>query len=156
VEVSVLIDKEFKKSLSAGWLKKVTWQVLVSENARPMVEMEIVITGQEKIRELNKKYLEEDAPTDVLSFPMMEPDMGETCFVNPPDKRLCIGEVIISYPQAKKQAKERHHLVKKEVAILIIHGTLHLLGYDHDTAWRKRVMRRRESEILRVVEEKLL
>jgi probable rRNA maturation factor len=156
VEVSVLIDKEFKKLLSAIWLKKVAWQVLVAENARPMVEMGLVITGQEKIRELNKKYLEEDKPTDVLSFPMIEPDVGENCFVNPPDKRLRIGEVIISYPQAKEQAKEHHHRMKKEVAILIIHGVLHLLGYDHDTAWRKQVMRRRESEILQVVEEQLL
>lgn len=156
MEVSVLVDKEFKRLLSVAWLKKVAWQVLAAENAKPMVEVGLVITGQDKIKELNLKYLEEDSPTDVLSFPMMEPDLGENCFVNPPDKRLRIGEVIISYPQAKKQAKEHGHRVKKEVTILIIHGILHLLGYDHDTSGRKRVMRKRESDILRVIGEKLL
>jgi probable rRNA maturation factor len=156
MEVNVLIDQEYKHLLTAAWLKKVALQVLVAENAKPMVEVGLVITGQEKIRELNRKYLREDAPTDVLSFPMMEPDIGENCFVIPPDKRLRIGEVIISFPQAKKQAKEHGYVIKKEIGILVIHGILHMLGYDHDTANRKSVMRKRESEILKIIEEKLL
>ena len=79
---------------------------------------------------------------------MLEANFDGDCFISPPDGTLRIGEVIISYPQAKKQAREHGHKVKKEVAILIIHGVLHLLGYDHDTTTHKRVMRKREKHIL--------
>jgi len=156
VEINVLIDSEFKQKITAIWLKKVARQVLIAENTKPVVELDLVITGQEKIRELNRLYLEEDAPTDVLSFPMLESDLSGVDFVAPPDSILRLGEVIISYPQAKKQAKEHDHSVKKEIAILIIHGVLHLLGYDHDVPRRKQVMRKREAEIIKIVEEKLL
>jgi probable rRNA maturation factor len=156
VEINVLIDSEFKQKITAIWLKKVARQVLIAENAKPTVELDLVITGQEKIRELNRLYLEEDAPTDVLSFPMLESDLSGVEFVAPSDSILRLGEVIISYPQAKKQAKEHDHSVKKEIAILIIHGVLHLLGYDHDVTRRKQVMRKREAEIVEIIEEKLL
>ena len=156
VEINVLIDSEFKHKITAIWLKKVARQVLIAENTKPTVELDLVITGQEKIRELNRLYLEEDAPTDVLSFSMLESDLSGVDFVAPPDSILRLGEVIISYPQAKKQAKEHDHSVKKEIAILIIHGVLHLLGYDHDVPRCKQVMRKREAEIVKIVEEKLL
>jgi len=153
MKVNVLVDKEFKRLLTTAWLRNAAGQVLIEENAKPMVEVGLVITGQDKIQELNRRYLDEDRPTDVLSFPMLETKFDEDCFVNPPDGTLRIGEVIISYPQAKKQAREHGHRVKKEVAILIIHGVLHLLGYDHDTTTHKRVMRKREKDILHVIEE---
>jgi probable rRNA maturation factor len=156
MKVNVLVDKEFKRLLTTAWLRNAAGQVLIEENAKPMVEVGLVITRQDKIQELNRRYLDEDRPTDVLSFPMFETKFDEDCFVSPPDGTLRIGEVIISYPQAKKQAREHGHRVKKEVAILIIHGVLHLLGYDHDTTPHKRVMRKREMDILQVIEEKLL
>jgi probable rRNA maturation factor len=156
VEISVLIDKEFKRKITAIWLKKVARQVLLAENVKPNVEFGLVITGQDKIRELNRSYLEEDAPTDVLSFPMIESDLDEIGFVTPPDSVLGLGDVIVSYPQAKQQAKEHRHTIRKEIAVLIIHGVLHLLGYDHDTAMHKRSMHKKEAQIIEVIEEKLL
>jgi len=156
VKVNVLIDKEYKRLLTNTWLRNAAGQVLIEENAKPMVEVGLVITGQDKIQELNHRYLDENRPTDVLSFPMLEAKFDEDCFVSPPDGALRIGEVIISYPQAKKQARQHSHTVKKEVAVLIVHGILHLLGYDHDTTTRKREMRKREKDILHVIEEKLL
>jgi len=156
VEISVLIDKEFKRKITAIWLKKVARKVLLAENVKPNVELGLVITGQDKIRELNRSYLEEDAPTDVLSFPLIESDLDEIGFVTPPDSVLHLGDIIISYPQAKQQAKKRGHTVKKEVAVLIVHGLLHLLGYDHDTPAHKRSMHKKEAQIIKVIEEKLL
>jgi probable rRNA maturation factor len=156
MEIGILIDKEFKRALTGVWLKKVTGQVLLAEHVNPLVEIGLVITGQEKIQELNRLYLEEDAPTDVLSFSMMESDSDESGFITPPDSTLRLGEIIISYPQAKKQAKEHGHIVKKEIAVLIVHGVLHLLGYDHDTPGHRRVMRKREAVIIKTIEEKLL
>jgi len=151
--IGITIDKEFKGALTPAWLRKTARAVLNAENAGRKSEMGLVITGQDKIRELNKRYLDEDAPTDVLSFPMEQSGGGD--FINPPDGALQLGEVIISYPQAAKQAAERGHSVETEVALLIIHGILHLLGYDHDIpAWKKK-MRARESAILKLVEESL-
>jgi probable rRNA maturation factor len=156
MEIGVLIDKDFKRALTGVWLRKVAGQVLLAEHVNPLIEIGLVITGQEKIRELNRLYLEEDAPTDVLSFPMTESDSDESGFITPPDSTLRLGEVIISYPQAKKQAKEHGHIVKKEIAVLIVHGVLHLLGYDHDTPKHKQAMRKREVFIIKTIEEKLL
>ena len=78
---------------------------------------------------------------------------AEETFVAPPDRVLHLGEVIISYPQAVIQAEECQHSLKKELAILIIHGVLHLLGYDHDKPEPERKMRAREAEILSGIEE---
>ena len=78
------------------------------------------------------KYLDEDRPTDVLSFPMNEQLATAPAFVKVPDGKLHLGDIVISYPQATKAADEHRHPVKREVEILLIHGILHLLGYDHD------------------------
>jgi probable rRNA maturation factor len=125
------------------------------------VELGLVITGQERVRQLNRSYLGKDAPTDVLSFSMLPepPDGGESeapaPFVPPPDGVVHLGEVIISYPQAVIQAGQHRHSVKREVAILVIHGVLHLLGYDHDKPEPERRMNTREKEILSCIEGEL-
>jgi probable rRNA maturation factor len=155
MEVNVLIDEEFEGELEADWLRGVAEQVLVVEGTAPEVELGLVITGQEKIQELNLVHLGIDAPTDVLAFPMT-PDEGSdmTEFITPPDGAVHLGEVIISFPQAFMQAEEHRHPVKKEVALLAIHGVLHLLGYDHDAPEPEQRMRAREAEILELIEEK--
>ncbi|GAI01759.1 unnamed protein product, partial [marine sediment metagenome] len=94
-----------------------------------------------------------DEPTDVLAFSAREEiDAELPPFVQPPDGALHLGEVIISYPQAVTQAKEHRHSVKREIAILIIHGVLHLLGYEHDKPELERQMKTREQEILSCIE----
>jgi probable rRNA maturation factor len=155
MEVNVLIDEEFEGELEADWLRNVAEQVLVAENAAPEVELGLVITGQAKIQELNLVHLGIDAPTDVLAFPMMpEEDSDLPEFVTPPDGAVHLGEVIISFPQAFTQADESRHPVRREVSILIIHGVLHLLGYDHDAPEPEQRMKAREAEILVLVEER--
>ena len=76
-------------------------------------------------------------------------------FPSPPDGVQHLGEVIISSPQAVIQAKEHQHSIKREVAILIIHGVLHLLGYDHETPEQERQMSAKEAEILSNMEKAL-
>lgn len=151
--ISIIIDGDFKGRLSPAWLRKTARAVLNAEKAGSKAEMGLVITGQRRIRALNKQYLAEDRPTDVLSFPMAG---TSAAFVTPPDGARQLGEVIISYPQALKQAVERGHSVEKEVALLIIHGILHLLSYDHDIPSRKRKMRARETAILKLIEGSVL
>ena len=161
MEINVLIDEGLEGCPGVGWLQRVVEQVLVAQRADPQAELGLVIVGQERVQQLNSKYLGRDEPTDVLAFSMLpEPATGEEAkadlphFVVPPDGVSRLGEVIISYPQAVLQAAEHQHSVKKEIAILIIHGILHLLGYDHDTPEPERQMRTREAEILSSIEEK--
>ena len=156
MEINILVDKEFKRQVKSTWLKNVIHQVLNAENIGVRSELGLVITGDEKIRELNLKYLGEDRPTDVLSFPMNEQLKTSPVFINVPDGKLHLGEVIISCPQAVKQAEEHSHPVEREIIILLIHGILHLLGYDHDIPEREQTMRSRESAILKIIEEQCL
>ena len=81
-----------------------------------------------------------------------ETEKGLPPFVAPPDGVTHLGEVIISCPQAVIQAEEHQHSVKREIAILIVHGVLHLLGYDHDKPELERQMGAREQEILSSIE----
>jgi probable rRNA maturation factor len=156
MEINILIDRQFKRQLKSIWLKNVVRQVLNAENVGVKSEIELVITSDEKMQELNKKYLDEDRPTDVLSFSMNEQLNTSPVFVNIPDSKLHLGDIIISYPQAVKQAEEHRHSVEREIGILLIHGILHLLGYDHDIPVRKKAMRSRESAILKNIEVQIL
>ena len=158
MEINILIDEGFEGYLEVSWLQSVAEQVLVAQDADPRVELGLVITNQERVQQLNRSYLGKDEPTDVLAFSMLpEPlSTGESevfsPFVQPPDGVLHLGEVIISYPQAVIQAEEHQHSVKREIAILIIHGVLHLLGYEHDKPELERQMKTREKEILSCIE----
>ena len=79
----------------------------------------------ETIHEINREYRGVDRPTDVISFPAEE---GEEILA-PPDG--FIGDIVISYPRAEEQSAEYGHSVRRELSFLAVHGTLHLLGYDH-------------------------
>lgn len=157
MEISVLIDEGVESSLKVSWLQKVAEHVLLAQGTGSKVELSLVITTQERVQQLNRDYLGRDRPTDVLAFGMLpELSAGGVAeappFVTPPNGVVHLGEVIISYPQAVIQAREHHHSVEKEIAILIIHGVLHLLGYDHEEPESERQMRAREREILSRVE----
>jgi probable rRNA maturation factor len=85
-------------------------------------DITLVLTNNCKIRKLNKEYRNIDSPTDVLSFPSEE---------KIENSHVYIGDIVISIPRAISQAKQHRHKIKSEIVLLIIHGTLHLLGFDH-------------------------
>ena len=153
MEINILIDKEYKNKIKSTWLKNFARQVQKAENVSEKSEMGLKITGDEEIHKLNLQYLDEDRPTDVLSFPMNEQLDAAPVFVKVPDGKLHLGDIVISYPTALKQALEHNHPVNREIAILLIHGILHLLGYDHDIPARKKKMGSREAAILKIIEE---
>ena len=162
MEINILIDEGFEGNLEISWLKNIVEQTLIALDTGSNVELGLVITSQERVKQLNRSYLGKDEPTDVLAFSMLpEPPAtgkGEAeslPFIIPPDGVLHLGEVIISYPQAVIQAEEHQHSIKKEIAILIIHGLLHLLGYDHDKPEPKRQMVARETKVLSHIEKEL-
>ncbi len=154
MEINVLFDEGFEGCLETGWLERVAEKVLVTQGVDSRAELGLVIASQETVHQLNLNYLGEDKPTDVLAFSMLPEQSreGVASFVAPPDGMKHLGEVIIAYPQAVIQAEEHQHSVKREIAILIIHGVLHLLGYDHDKPELGREMSARETELLSHIE----
>jgi len=156
MKINVTIETEYKRLVYPIWLRAVALLALTAEKAGHKIEMDILITGDEKVHRLNREYLQEDRPTDVLSFSMLESSAQNTPFVSPPDSTVQLGEIIISYPQAFKQAREHYHSPEKEIATLLVHGILHLLGYDHDIPEREQVMHEREGAIMRIVEARAL
>ena len=149
MEVSILFEEGLEGSPPPeDWLKGVVETALVAEKADSTSEVSLMIAGQKKVHQLNRTYLHEDRPTDVLSFPMMPSVEAQEQFVDPPDGLQHLGEVIVSLPRAISQAEEHGHSTMREIAILIIHGVLHLLGYDHDEPEREGRRRAREADIL--------
>lgn len=102
-------------------------KLLAEQNIKQKVELSLMVVGERKIRELEKKYFGEDKVTDVLSFPQME---GKRI---PGDETvLALGDVVVCYPQAKRQALKLNRLLDEEIEFLVKHGILHLLGIHHD------------------------
>jgi probable rRNA maturation factor len=111
----------------------------------------LVITTDASIQELNRIYRGVDKPTDVLSFPAREPGQ-EPELALPPELAEemgdYLGDLVIAFPYAARQAKRYHNTVDAELRLLVVHGTLHLLGYDHDTPDAKDNMWRIQGEVL--------
>jgi probable rRNA maturation factor len=90
----------------------------------------LTLTGDEHLREYNRRYRGLDEPTDVLAFAAQEKPSDQR-FQAPPGTEHWLGDIVISLPRARRQAKEAGHPVNDEVRMLAVHGLLHLLGYDH-------------------------
>lgn len=115
--------------------------VLESEETPP-TELSLHITDDGGIQTLNRTYRQIDEPTDVLSFGLGLDDSGT------PDGSVVLGDVIISLERAREQAEQYGHPLDREVAFLVVHGVLHLLGYDHETEEERAEMRAREEAVL--------
>jgi probable rRNA maturation factor len=149
-EINVSIEQKLKISLKESWLQGIAARTIEAEGVPSPSEIGLLITDSKTIQKLNMTYRGENKPTDVLAFHMLpstnqEP---ETQFVGAPDGIYHLGEVVISYPQAIEQAQEQGHSVEQELALLIVHGVLHLLGYDHELPEEEQKMKVRENEIL--------
>lgn len=110
-------------------------------------EVAVSIVSDWRIRELNHKYRDVDAVTDVLSFAMLETVDGTP----PPGddaSPTTLGDIVVSWPRTKAQAKEYGHGLERELAFLVAHGLLHLLGYDHHSTEDERVMVGRQEQVL--------
>jgi len=147
-EIEIFVEEEFRGVVDRGWVKEIARQVLKVEGVTPPYEVSLVFTDSETVKQLNRDYRGVDEPTDVLAFYMLPQKGADSSFAIPPDGVTRLGEVIISYPQAVTQAKEQGHSPERELALLVIHGILHLLGYDHEEPAEESKMREREGELL--------
>lgn len=96
-----------------------------------MVEVSVRYTSDEEVRKLNLSYRQKDKPTNVLSFPMVQPDLLDAINAGD-DGETLLGDIVLAHGVCVREAKEKHASVDDHATHLIVHGTLHLLGYDHE------------------------
>lgn len=158
------VDPPYRRAVSGatvrGWVEAALGHLELPGGAG----MEVSITNDAEVQDLNRRYRGLDEPTDVLSFPFTKqaapaPFYGEQMpaplpqdeFVLPQGAGGSLGELVIAFPYARRQAERAGHPVRDEVALLVVHGILHLLGYDHAEPEEERVMRDKTAEILRAL-----
>jgi len=147
-QIGIHVEEKFRGVIDEGWVRRIAQTVLKAEGVAPPYEVSLVFTDSETVKQLNRDYRGVDEPTDVLAFCMLPQKEVDSSFALPPDGVTRLGEVIVSYPQAVAQAREQGHSPERELALLIIHGILHLLGYDHEKPKEESKMRERERELL--------
>lgn len=134
-------------------LSQVIAAALEAEGVRTPCELNVVLTGDEGIRQINREQRQVDKPTDVLSFPMFDYIPGhppvDDADADPATGLTPLGDMVLSLERAKEQAAEYGHSLQRELAYLTVHSVLHLLGYDHlDEGEQKAHMRTREEAVL--------
>jgi probable rRNA maturation factor len=122
--------------------------VLANRSLAPTsCEISVLLTGDDEIRDLNKRFRSIDAATDVLSFSQLEGDLaGSSAF--PDGEPVPVGDIVISIPTMRAQAREYGHGEAREFGFLLVHGLLHIVGFDHQDAEDERAMRAAQEELL--------
>ena len=143
--------------LSIPLIRRCIRTALRAEGVDVPCEVNVLVTGDDRIKEINKDFRGIDRPTDVLSFPAYTLIPG--AFEYDPDMldqetgTLPLGDIILSARRVNKQASTSRNSLDRETAFLTVHSVLHLLGYDHmDEADEKRQMRSRERRIMKELE----
>jgi probable rRNA maturation factor len=153
VIVEVLVRPEFRDRVDAEQIERIARTALEMEQAPQGAEMSVVITGDAEIQALNGQFRGLDEPTDVLSF---GEGPAKGAFVRAPDEPPYLGDVVISFARAQAQAAELscgvedelRRSTEEELRVLVVHGVLHLLGYDHATPEEEARMWARQDAIL--------
>jgi probable rRNA maturation factor len=144
VQINLTVHKTYAGQVNSGLLERAARAALEAARVSGAVELDILVTSDSKVKTLNSTYRGIDEVTDVLAFGLSEGKAFPS-----PDGVLRPGEVVLAYPRCVKQASEYGHSVEQEAALLTIHGTLHLLGYDHEASLEEaRRMRKAEKVAL--------
>ena len=158
--MTISIEYEAEKKLDISWeeiIRQVVEGTLDYEGCPYETEVNVVLTDNEGIKEVNQEYRNVDGPTDVLSFPMLEYDSPSDfegveeqfadCF-NPETGELMLGDIMISVDKVTEQAEKYGHSKERELAFLTAHSMLHLCGYDHMEEEERLYMEQKQREIL--------
>lgn len=150
--IDVQVFPAFTTRLTKVWLRDVAEHAMRAQESIMCQNISLVIADDETMQRLNFEYRELNQTTDVLAFPLcassQSPDIEMQEFRLPPDEKVSMGEIVISYPQAVRQARDGKKTVKSEIALLIVHGVLHLLGYDHVNPIEENEMWAKQDEVL--------
>lgn len=158
--MTIAIDHEAEEKLNLSEeeiIRDVVLAVLDYEGCPYAAEVNVVVTDNHEIQKMNREYRGIDAPTDVLSFPMLEftvpsdfshvEEAFEDCF-NPESGELMLGDIILSVDKIREQAESYGHSQTRELAFLVAHSMLHLCGYVHEEECEREEMERKQREIL--------
>jgi probable rRNA maturation factor len=126
-QIDIQVDDEYADAVDPAQVESVAQRALTTHGVTDTVELSILITGDETLHELNRTYRGQDKPTDVLSFGQDGDNMPL-----PPGMPRLLGDIVISYPRVVAQAAHAGWSAEDELAWLVIHGVLHLLGYDDE------------------------
>ena len=157
--MTITIDYETSKKLEfdyEDYIHRVIEKAMDYEACPYEAEINVLITDNEQMRQINAENRGIDAPTDVLSFPMIEyetpadfdalEDMWEV--FHPETGELLLGDIVLSVDKIKSQAEEYGHSIERELSFLVAHSMLHLFGYDHMEEDERAVMEQKQREIL--------
>lgn len=178
-DIQIDIQNEQGFRVDVERLTQAALQVITQENAAPNSMVTVVITRDEDVQALNREFRGIDAPTDVLSFPaeplpdslmqeMFDDDEPDDDSEESDDDTLdfdgdepddttdesdapYLGDLVIAYPYALAQAEREGHTIGDSLVLLVVHGTLHLLGYDHDTLEHRAAMWAAQDQALRAL-----
>lgn len=151
-ETEIELDFDYKSII-----EKVVDKALDQEGCPYEVELNVILTDNQEIRLINKDYRDIDAPTDVLSFPMIDYttpsdfsglEEDEDNYFNPESGELMLGDIIVSVEKVIEQAKEYGHSNERELAFLIAHSMMHLFGYDHMEDDERIIMEEKQRNVL--------
>ena len=142
-------------------ISKVVSKSLDLEKCPYEIELSVLLTDNETIKDINKRFRNIDSPTDVLSFPMVEYNepgsfldlydyIGE--YFNPETKELILGDIVLSVDKIIEQANEYGHSETRELGFLVAHSMLHLFGYDHLDKETSLIMETKQDHILNEVQ----
>jgi probable rRNA maturation factor len=148
----LIVDFSVEDGVAASWdgprITSLISSIVERERSTDAASaISVHLVSDATIRQLNAEHRQIDAVTDVLSFPLADA-LAEPGFVLPEGEPVDLGDVVISYPRAVAQAEDYGHSVEREVAYLVAHGVLHVLGYDHEAASERERMRQKEEEAL--------
>ncbi|TAH72853.1 MAG: rRNA maturation RNase YbeY [Anaerolineaceae bacterium] len=162
--MTIHLDYEATKELNIDYnalINKVVLGCLYYEDCPFEIEISILLTDDDEIKEINKQFRGIDKPTDVLSFPAIEyelagdfSDLEEASgeYFNPETGELILGDIVISVDRAIAQAEEYGHSLSREIAFLTAHSMFHLMGYDHMSDDEGKVMGQKQEEVLNRLE----
>lgn len=153
--VELIIENEQNKEEFSPELEEVILSVCESvmneEECNFDAQISLTLTDNESIRLINNEHRGIDSPTDVLSFPMLEFDDEGQIIDNEfeyDDDLIMLGDIVISLERAREQSIEFGHSFKREVAFLVAHSMLHLLGYDHMEEEEEKIMCQKQEKVL--------
>lgn len=162
--MTINIEYETDKQLEADYetiIKSVINESMDYENCPYEAEINVILTDNKSIHEINLEHRDVDSATDVLSFPMieyskpadfdsLEADMNVNTedYFNPDSGELMLGDIVISVEKVKEQAEKYGHSQKRELAFLVAHSMMHLFGYDHMVEDEAAVMEKKQNEVL--------
>jgi probable rRNA maturation factor len=144
----VVSDEHPSSGLDEDQLRRWAEAVLAAEGYPPQTEVSVTLVGDDRMASLNTDALHREGPTDVLAFPLERLRAGSVPVVDPHGPPLLIGDVVIAPDYVRRQAERWRVDPADEMALMVTHGILHLLGYEHDEDTQAEMMETRERQIL--------